>query len=185
MRVVFRDDNSHLRTPEFLAGEKVSKRANALEPGLWFAPLRLPEQASFLTGSVSDAWPEAGLASAFDPERLLADAGERSTLVGFLGEDPVGLVQLGPETGWISLAWIRRDCRRWGFGVQLIGQAVQLTRTLDGRELLISLPTGSSAFSFFSDYGFHPAGEAEGRVVLKKDISFDPEFLGSCPESSH
>ena len=185
MRVVFRDDNSHLRTPEFLAGEKVSKRANALEPGLWFAPLRLPEQASFLTDSVSDAWPEAGLASAFDPERLLADTGERSTLVGFLGEDPVGLVQLGPETGWISLAWIRRDCRKRGFGVQLIGQAVQLTRTLDGRELLISLPTGSSAFSFFSDYGFHPAGEAEGRVVLKKDISFDPEFLGSCPESSH
>ena len=185
MRVVFRDDNSHLRTPEFLAGEKVSKRANALEPGLWFAPLRLPEQASFLTGSVSDAWPEAGLASAFDPERLLADAGERSTLVGFLGEDPVGLVQLGPETGWISLAWIRRDCRKRGFGVQLIGQAVQLTRSLDGRELLVSLPTGSSAFSFFRDYGFHPAGEAEGRVVLKKDISFDPEFLGSCPESSH
>ena len=105
--------------------------------------------------------------------------------MGFLGEDPVGLVQLGPETGWISLAWIRRDCRRRGFGVQLIGQAVQLTRTLEGRELLISLPTGSSAFSFFSDYGFHPAGEAEGRVVLKKDISFDPEFLGSCPESSH
>ena len=32
MRVVFRDDNSHLKTPEFLVGEKVRKRSVALEP---------------------------------------------------------------------------------------------------------------------------------------------------------
>ena len=39
LRVVFQNDNSHLQTPEFLAGEKVRKRAVALEPGLWFRPL--------------------------------------------------------------------------------------------------------------------------------------------------
>lgn len=177
MRVVFRDDNSHLRTPAFLAGEKVRKRANALEPGLWFAPLELPEQAALLAEGVSAVWQESG--AAFDRDRLLADAAERTTLVGYLREEPVGLVQLGPETGWISLACVRADCRKRGFGVQLIGQAVRLTRPLGGEKLSIALERDSGARAFFTDYGFRPAGTAaDGRVVLEKDISFDPEFLG-------
>ena len=66
LRVVFRDDNSHLRTPEFLAGETSRKRANGLEPGLYFQPLRLPEQAEWLTKLVSAAWAAAGRDDAFD-----------------------------------------------------------------------------------------------------------------------
>lgn len=52
MEVVFRDDNSHLRMEAYLAGEKGGKRANGLEPGLYFEPLRLPEQSAFLTGAL-------------------------------------------------------------------------------------------------------------------------------------
>ena len=178
MRVVFRDDNSHLRTPAFLEGEKVRKRANALEPGLWFAPLRLPEQEALLAETVSASWADSGAAAGFDRERLLADAGERSVLVGYLGEEPVSLVQLGPEVGWISLACVRADCRKRGFGVQLIGQAVQMTRARGGERLSIALERNSGARAFFSDYGFRPAGEADGRVILEKNIAFDPEFLG-------
>ena len=44
LRVVRQNDNSHLLTPEYLSGEKVRRRASGLEPGLYFAPLRLPEQ---------------------------------------------------------------------------------------------------------------------------------------------
>ena len=174
LRVVFRDDNSHLKTPEFLAGEKVRKRAIALEPGLWFQPLQLPEQAGFLRELLSPEW-----GAAFDPDRLLADAARRETLVGYLREEPVGVVQLGPEPGWISLLCIRADCRKRGFGAQLIGQAVQHTRPLGGGQLIAALAEDHAAHSFFSDYGFRPAGTLEdGRTRLEKDIRFVPEFLG-------
>lgn len=164
LRVVFRDDNSHLQTPEFLAGEKVRKRANGLEPGLYFEPLRLPEQAEFfraLSGGM-DQPPETALA-------------------GYLREEPVGLVAFGGlegRAGRITLAVIREDCRRRGFGVQLIGQAVQHWRPLGAEALRLTLPAGSKARQFFLDYGFHPAGalSAEGET-LEKSIAFDPAFL--------
>ena len=179
LRVIARDDNSHLLTPEFLAGEKVRRRANGLEPGLYFKPLRMEEQAELLTEMVSAAWKEGAREVPFDKERLLADAAARSTLVGYLREEPVGLVQFGPENGWISLACIREDCRKKGFGGQLIGQAVQYTRARGGERLYVSLPENSPAAQFFGDYGFAPAADAEdGRAVLEKDIGFDPEILG-------
>ncbi len=181
LRVVFRDDNSHLQTPEFLAGEKVRKRANALEPGLWFRPLELEEQADWFAELVSSVWRDA---RPFDRERLLADAERRTTLTGYLGEDPVGLVQVGPEPGWISLACIREDCRKRGFGVQLIGQAVLLARQVGGEKLSVLLGQDSGARDFFTDYGFAPAGTLEdGRTVFEKNIAFIPEFLGEYSEN--
>lgn len=180
LRVVFRDDNSHLLTPEFLAGERARRRANALEPGLYFEPLRLPEQAELFTEQAASAWEDAGEPRAFDGERLLAAAAACPTLVGYLGEEPVGLVQFGPadgEYGTIPLACIRRDCRSRGFGVQLIGQAVHYWRPLGAGYLRVSVPTGCAALRFFREYGFVSAGEtAEGRETLVKDIRFDPRF---------
>ena len=181
LRVVFRDDNSHLQTPEFLAGEKVRKRANALEPGLWFRPLELEEQADWFAGLVSSVWRDT---RPFDREKLLADAERRTTLTGYLGEEPVGLVQVGPEPGWISLACIREDCRKRGFGVQLIGQAVLLARQAGGEKLSVLLGQGSGARDFFADYGFGPVGDStDGRTVFEKNIAFIPEFLGEYSEN--
>ena len=181
LRVVFRDDNSHLQTPEFLTGEKVHKRANALEPGLWFRPLALEEQADWFAELVSSAWQDA---RPFDREKLLADAGRRTTLTGYLDEEPVGLVQVGPEPGWISLACIREDCRKRGFGVQLIGQAVLLARQAGGEKLSVLLGPDSGARDFFADYGFNPAETLEdGRTVFEKNIAFIPEFLGEYSEN--
>lgn len=179
LRVVFRNDNSHLQAPEFLAGEKVRKRANGLEPGLWFEPLRPAEQEDLFVGFAAEAWKDAGETRPFDREKLLADAAERSTLVGYLNGEPVGMVQLGPENGWISLACIRADYRKRGFGVQLIGQAVQHVRPRGGKTLSVALAAGSAAEQFFRDYGFAPAGTAEGsHTILVKDIGYDPEILG-------
>lgn len=176
LRVVFRDDNSHLRTPEFLANEKVRNRTTALEPGLWFEPLRLPEQADFFRSLVSCEWQDT---RPFHEKTLLADAVRRDTLVGYLRNEPVGLIQLGPEPGWISLVCIHHDYRKRGFGVQMIGQAVQHTRPLGGEKLSVALPEGSAARCFFADYGFAAVGAAEdGRILLEKDIRFLPEFLG-------
>ncbi|MCI8804134.1 MAG: GNAT family N-acetyltransferase [Oscillibacter sp.] len=163
LRVVFQNDNSHLQTPEFLAGEKVRKRAVALEPGLWFRPLAGKETSPPILA-------EAGA----DPDAPL-------TLAGFLGEEPVGLLQMDPEEGRIGLVYVRPGCRKRGFGVQLIGQAVQHTRERGGERLTALLPPESPARIFFLDCGFAP-GEREAaspdREPLEKHIGFDPEFLG-------
>lgn len=178
LRVVFRDDNSHLLTPEFDKAPR--KRANALEPGLYFTPLRLPEQARLFTDLASAAWEDAGEPPVFDPARLLADAAVRPALVGYLGEEPVGLVQFGPAdgpAGTVSLACVRRDCRKRGFGVQLIGQAVYHWRPLGAERLRADLPRDCAAERFLRDYGFTPAGEAgPGRTRWEKDIGLDPAF---------
>ncbi len=160
LRVVFQNDNSHLKTPEFLAGEKAVRRAYALEPGLWFQPLEGP--------SLSEAWAEAGQGGPL-PAGL--------ALSGFLGEDPVGLLCLEPETGRILLIHVRPDCRRRGFGIQLLGQAVQYTRERGGEDLLAFLPPDSDAMPFFLDCGFSVQGTApEGRERLVKHIGFDPSI---------
>ena len=66
-----------------------------------------------------------------------------------------------------------------GFGGQLVGQAVLLARSRGGEELSVALGRDSGAHAFFTDYGFRSAGAAEdGRVILVKNIAFDPEFLG-------
>ena len=148
LRVVFLNDNRHLKTPEYLAGEKAvkTKRAYALEPGLWFRP--------------SSAEGEAPL-----------------SLEGFLGDAPVGLLQLDPDTGLVVLVRVHPDFRRRGYGVQLIGQAVQHTRARGGENLFAALPPDHPARPFFLDCGFTPQEEAPGdRTLWQKYIGFDPSI---------
>lgn len=174
LQVLFRDDNSHLKTEAFLAQEKVIKRANGLEPGLWFRPLELPEHEDFFVELVRDNWQAA---EPFDRNRLLTDAGERTTLVGYRKEEPVGVIQLGPEPGWISLLCMRADCRKRGLGTQLLGQAVQKTRHQGGQTLWVSLTEGDDAKCFFEDHRFVTVRTGTGPAILEKNIEFAPEFL--------
>lgn len=155
MKVLFRDDTAHLQREEYLTGEKVRRKADPLEPGLWFKAPEGEEAAAIAAG--------CGV-------KLREDL---TTLVGWSRETPVGVVQLGPEPGRLALGCILPDYRRRGFGGQLIGQAVQWTRERNGGYLYAALPEGSAAESFLRDYGFQPR---EGGFV--KDIRFLPEFLG-------
>lgn len=179
LRVIWRDDNAHLQTPEFLAGEKVRRRATALEPGLWFVPLDLQAHGAFFEACAAEVWEDAGEKRPFSAQQLLGGVTRRTTLVGFRDEEPVGLVQMGPAPGWISLLAIRRAYRGRGFGVQLIGQAVQLARGRGAQTVRIAPPEEAAARTFLADYGFAPAETAAAdRTVLEKDIAFRKEFLG-------
>ena len=176
LRVVYRDDNSHLKTPEFLAGEKEFKRATAMEPGLRFLPLELPRQAEDFCALAERCW--AG-ERPFDREKLLSDAAARPTLLGYLGDIPVGIIQTGPEPDWISLLCIHPEYRNRGFGVQLLGQAVYSARAEGRDSVWAAAPGNEEGIRFARDYGFVSGGGAEGRSVLRKDTGFDPEILGN------
>lgn len=160
LRVVFQNDNSHLTTPAYLAGEKVLKRSFAVEAGLRYEPLRLPEQADWfcdLTGGAAE---------------------DGDVLVAYRGEELVGAVQLGKADGEILALCVREDLRRRSYGVQLLGQAVQYWRPRGCNALRVKLPQGNAHEAFFTDYGFAPAGTAaDGGCVWEKNIGFDLRFL--------
>lgn len=165
LRVVFANDNRHLQTPEYLAGEKPAKakRAYALEPGLWFRPLEGGAER------LSAAWAEAGEAGPVPSASL--------TLEGLLGEAPTGLLRMDPETGRILLVYIRPEFRRRGFGIQLLGQAVQHARERGGEELSALLSPGGPGEAYLRDCGFVPETQTrEGRRLWRKSIGFDPEI---------
>ena len=169
-RLVFRDDNSHLQTPEYLKQERTGKRKNALETGLWFH--ELPPDAPLFAELGAEA--VSVLRRKFDRARLLSDAQERVTLGAYLGNEAAGIVQLGPETGWISMLYLREAYRRKGMGIQLIGQAVMRTRAAGGSHVRIAAPLITTMF--FAAYGFQPVDRAEDkRVIFEKDIRF-PEL---------
>ena len=174
LRVIFRDDNSHLKTEAFLANEKIVKRANGLEPGLRYQPLDPETQAEFFADLVQENWNRE---AAFNREKLLSDAKDRQTLVGYRRDEPIGVIQLGDELGWISLICIREDMRKRGFGMQLIGQAVYRTRQMGGEMLKVALLAETPAVTFFEDSGFVLLSNEDGVAIYGKDIRFDPEFL--------
>ena len=174
LRVIFRDDNSHLKTEAFLANEKIVKRANGLEPGLRYQPLDPETQAEFFADLVQENWNRE---AAFNREKLLSDAKDRQTLVGYRRDEPIGVIQLGDELGWISLICIREDMRKRGFGAQLIGQAVYRTRQMGGEMLKVALLAETPAVTFFEDSGFVLLSNEDGVAIYGKDIRFDPEFL--------
>lgn len=137
-----------------------------------------PEQAGLLWQMGDAAWKDAGEIRPFDELRLLTDAAERYTLLGYNEKsEPVALIQL-EDVGWISLAYVLPTQRQKGLGAQLIGQAVQRTLALGGEQLRIALREGNPACSLFAENGFIPVGMTpDGRVILEKGLCCDPEFL--------
>lgn len=174
LRVIFRDDNSHLKTEAFLANEKILNRANGLEPGLRYQPLDPETQAEFFADLVEKNWNRE---TPFVREKLLSDAKGRQTLVSYRQDEPIGVIQLGDEPGWISLICIREDMRQRGYGMQLIGQAVYHARQMGGEGLKIALAPEDPAVEFFKDSGFVRLSCEDGVEIFGKDIRFDPEFL--------
>ena len=170
LRVVYRDDNSHLLDPAMNGGECLHRKSTALEPGLWFAPLADQKAAA------EQICREGG----FDREQILKE--NHCALLGFLKEEPVGLLQLGEEPDTIEKLFVRESCRRRTFGTQALGQAVQYWRPRGSQRLRTVLDADSPAAAFFEHTGFVRNGTTEtGRVIFEKDISFNPEFL--APEN--
>ena len=184
LRVVFRDDVSHLKDGlSTFEKQEWWKHPNAVEPGLYFRRIALPEQRDFLDGCVSSAWADIGGKLSYDPETLLKEAAARPTLAALLEEVPVGVLQLNPEKeteegcGWISLYCMDKAYRSRGLGIQLLGQAVQYYRPLGRKKLRLKLrKENDAAARFFADYGFRASGSSsDGREVWEKDIGYRPE----------
>lgn len=178
LHCVFRDDDSHLRAGVPDGGEG-RKRPTALEPGLYFTPVCLPEQADILLRMAREAWEDSADPRPFDAARLLADAAVRPTLTAARLGQPAGFLQLEPEgnDGRLSLYCIDRGLRRRGCGVQLLGQAVEYFRDREREGLTVALADGNAdGRRFFAEYGFSSdfRRTADGREIFRKGIGFLP-----------
>ena len=166
IKVVYRDDARHLTDPACTRGLTLKKRANGLEPGLYFEPL--PPELTEFPAACAGRTPDLPAGAA--------------VLTGYLNGTPVGAVAFdeGREAaegcGWIPLLAVAEPWRRRGYGVQFIGQAVMHYRPLGRDRLRLPAPETEAAERFCREFGFSPADD--GRA-WEKDIGYDPEFLGT------
>lgn len=172
LRVVFRDDNSHLIPG--VENDGVCRDVGALKPGLYFEPIRLPEQREWLTRRTAEISKRCPCAA--DVMGAADEAAARRTLIAYSDETPVGAVQMDEERdaaknrGWISLYFLVPEFQGRSCGVQPLGQAVQFYRGLNRDELCIALdPRNVRGETFFAQYGFHKTEECvpAGRVWTK------------------
>ncbi len=176
-RLIYRDDNSHVKALSTFANQHWWKHPNGVEPGLYFRPVELPGQAALLTDCVGNGWIAAGETRTFNADVLLREAAERPTIGAYMEGAPAGILQLNPEkeaaekAGWISLYCMAEGCRSRGLGIQLLGQAVLRYRAMGREKLRLSLRRGNkAALRFFAQYGFSPVNPAADPLVLEKDI---------------
>ena len=196
-RLLWRDDNSHLQTPEFLRHEKPVTRQNALEPGLWFQPLDLSrEDHAALWREAVEAYRRPGTPEAVEaaerpetpeavgtverpgtletvgtPDALPPEGG--LCLAGYVDETPVSVLRMGAAPGDIGTLYVRPAYRKRGFGCQLLGQAVRDTRQRGGETLsLYAAPD----CPFPADNGFTltDAPPRAGRALWRKSTAFPP-----------
>ena len=166
IEVVYRDDARHLTDPACTRGLTLKKRANGLEPGLYFEPL--PPELTEFPAACAGRTPDLPAGAA--------------VLTGYLNGTPVGAVAFdeGREAaegcGWIPLLAVAEPWRRRGYGVQLIGQAVMHYRPMGRDRLGLPAPETEAAAGFYREFGFSPAADGP---AWEKDIGYDPEFLGT------
>ena len=149
IEVVYRDDARHLTDPACTRGLTLKKRANGLEPGLYFEPL--PPELTEFPAACAGRTPDLPAGAA--------------VLTGYLNGTPVGAVafddvrEAAEGCGWIPLLAVAEPWRRRGYGVQLIGQAVMHYRPLGRDRLRLPAPETEAAERFCREFGFSPADD--------------------------
>ncbi|MEG2037489.1 MAG: GNAT family N-acetyltransferase, partial [Ruthenibacterium sp.] len=130
IRVVFRDDNAHVTETSAFSSQDWWSRPNGIQPGLYFRPADEKTDAQLLAA--------AG-----------ASGTEKPTLCALLEGKAIGILQLDPTReegtgcGWLTAYYIAPDFRQRGYGIQLLGQAVQFYRPRE--RLRLALPEGAAA----------------------------------------
>jgi len=145
IHVIFRDDASHVpAAASTFRRQSWHKGDAATEPGLWFR-----------TVGGGDCGREA--------EALL-------------GEKVVGKISIALEPGRarIGAYEIVPAVRGRGYGVQLLGQAVQYARAQNREELVLTCDQALSGY--FAQYGFVPACGGEMTMDLRRVVRDIPEI---------
>ena len=189
MKVCYYNDVSHLPPELVYTPHQTDNSDDALAAGLertslYFRPLELPQDGAFYLSSLRDSrLVSQGTSDGFDGGAALSTAKElcscdpNSILVAMRGTAPIGLLQMDitqqsdADAGGISLVYLTPEARYQGLGVQLLGQAVSVWRSL-GRQYLRLCCNGNMERRFFEKHGFTPSGR-RGADTMELYIGYD------------
>lgn len=99
-------------------------------------------------------------------------SGQDGAFTAMLGDAAVGQLALNVASGTIENLSMNEAHRGKGYGVQLIGQAVSRLRAAGKDTLRAAVDRANeAALRFFLKNGFSQREEADGRLLLEKDIT--------------
>lgn len=175
--VVYYNDNSHLgpaAAPTRASGDYAL--AGMEQNALRFVPLSFPEDRERYLDARRDGWMAShGTMDGFDGQAFLLAAEKNSArsqdclLATLMGNIPVGILQMdwdqqaNQQAGRVPFLYVAPNFRSKGLGVQLLGQAVSVYRTM-GRQVLRlrCAPENQRAQKFYRSHGFYKIGEEPG-----------------------
>lgn len=178
--VKYYNDNSHL--PEALStfANQTWWRKDADgkdDANLRYEPFDPYEDYELYSACYADSWRAAhGNTLGFSPESYVMsamehhDMDEKSLVAVLRGEDEfIGLLELDPEKGkgagygWISLLYLRPDCRGMGLGIQPLGYAVIYYQMQGRKSVRLNVSSENThAVGFYEHYGFEIIGKEPG-----------------------
>lgn len=160
LRVVYRDDNSHLveAGASTFAKQKWWKSEKMFDNGQYYHPMS--EEAAASLASLGVRVPQEG-----------------ECLAVYMDEKVIGLVQLLPEQtadgiGWVGQYWISPEYRGRGLGIPPLGQAVRYYRE-KGCDRLRLRCEDPQYRGFWEKYGFYAVDED----ILEQYIGYEDKAL--------
>ncbi len=181
VQVEFYNDNSHLGNLAFTRNNTGWKEeaVAAMEAGsVRFMPMEFPQDGERYLSARQDGWAAShGNLEGFDGRPFLQVAqrnsafAKDSVLAALTGSTFVGVLQMDWEqeaeekVGRVPFLYIAPEYRSKGLGVQLLGQAVSVYRSM-GRQVLRlrCAPENERAKRFYLSYGLSKVGEERGGV---------------------
>lgn len=180
LRLDFYNDNSHLTgdLSTFARQTWWRKEDGGKEDhdNVCFLPLCLPEEAALYSHCYESTWLAShGNLTGYKPSLYLQSARLHLTenpqlVVKMLrGEEFSGLIELDTQrgrtenAGWISLIYVEPGFRQRRLGIQLLGHAVSLFRTMGRESLRLHVSqTNTEAIGFYEYNGFRRREEVQG-----------------------
>ncbi len=179
IRVVFRDDNSHLLEQEDLSvfSKQVWWKDNNRggEPGYWFRPFDKAQDKALLQIFSEETGADSAL---IDELCRTAIVEPKSVQTVMEEEKAVGLVffdtaHCAAGCAAVKLLYTLPACRSRGYGIQLVGQAVQFFRPMGAERIALSCPANNErALRFFQNCGMKETARDEETVQMELDIGF-------------
>jgi probable phosphoglycerate mutase len=181
-------DNSHLGALSTLAQQNWWREGEK-DCELCFDPVVFPRDRSLVAALRKEAWEAVYGSEAYNAEAVLADAERcrkqhnRALVIARSEGKPVGLMQLDTKfksdegLGHISLLMLSKAYRGMGLGIQFIGHAVSVYRSLNRHTLHLRVADNNeTAIRFYKKLGFEHTGteEAKIRPLLLMKKSIDP-----------
>lgn len=182
--VEYQNDNRHLpQTLSTFASLKWSEDKDVpVSPQLWYRPVDLEnvaecsvmlhlygEMLRSVYGEIELAEGEI-LTAAAEAQQYAADA----VCFGLLEDEIVALVHIDlsqPDSGVVHAFSVTETKRNHGFGPQLIGQAVSISRRYGKQYVQLTVPETLRALDFYCAQGLEPIAHNGSRVTLRRTIA--------------